>query len=79
MKSPTSTTYLTFMLDRSSPSGKTQYWTVYSRRHGNELGWIRWYGPWRQYVFYPSTHTLFNRGCLDDIGSALAALMDERS
>jgi hypothetical protein len=29
---------------------KTLLVSVLSRRHGDLLGMIRWYGPWRQYV-----------------------------
>lgn len=57
--------YLEFELQEET--GKTKVWWVFSKRQGTRLGTIKWYGPWRQYVFYPATQTLFNRGCLVDI------------
>ena len=31
------------------------------------LGQIRWYAHWRQYAFYPSEGTVFEKTCLTDI------------
>lgn len=58
---------------------KTEKWCVTSRRHPIILGEIRWYGPWRQYVFAPSTEvaTLFNQGCMDDISEFIQRLTRE--
>lgn len=47
---------------------KTCSWLVRGKRNGVELGEIHWYGAWRQYVFHPREDTLFNAGCLRDIG-----------
>lgn len=44
--------------------GKTVYLDVRNKNSGESLGKIRWYGPWRQYCFYP-TNALFNQSCLD--------------
>lgn len=46
---------------------KTSVFAVNSVNHGNQLGTIRWYGAWRQYVFYPDPVTLFNPTCLKEI------------
>lgn len=46
---------------------KTDTWEVKSKRSGSVLGEIHWYGPWRQYCFYPSMQTIFNSGCLFDL------------
>lgn len=51
---------------RSSESGKTSVWGVYTKR-GDELGQIRWFGRWRQYVFFPANSTVYSAGCLVDI------------
>jgi hypothetical protein len=57
---------------------KTLLVSVLSRRHGDLLGMIRWYGPWRQYVFVPEPGTLYSHGCMSDIETAIRALMDDR-
>jgi hypothetical protein len=51
----------------SSPSGKTQRYVVTSNRCGGILGEIKWFGRWRQYVFFPADRTGYSRGCLRDI------------
>ena len=55
-------------------AGKTQVFAVLSKKHGDILGKVRWYGPWRQYVFYPETGTLFNPTCLNEISWFVADL-----
>lgn len=52
--------------------GTTEIWAIHSARHGDVLGQIRWFGRWRQYVFYPVDGALFNAQCLRDIASFLA-------
>jgi hypothetical protein len=49
-------------------SGKTCIWNV-CPTIGNAaaLGQVRWYGPWRRYVFYPNANTLYDYACLQDI------------
>jgi hypothetical protein len=50
---------------------------VESRRHGDTLGVIKWYGPWRQYCFYPEPGCVFNSDCLRDIAGFCFKLMQE--
>ena len=38
-----------------------------SLKDKNDLGIVKWYGPWRQYCFFPGNNTIFNKGCMDDI------------
>jgi hypothetical protein len=57
----------------------TKVWNVLSKRHGDLLGRIKWFGAWRQYVFQPMPATLFNRGCLADVGTFIAEQMAERN
>jgi hypothetical protein len=57
---------------------KTKYIQVISKLHGFILGEIRWYGAWRQYVFYPAHDTLYNRTCLSEMSEYLNSLMNER-
>jgi hypothetical protein len=53
-------------------SGKTFVVDILSTSSGARLGRIKWYGPWRQYVFYPAgDDVLFNVGCLTVLGAYL--------
>jgi hypothetical protein len=52
-------------LEEWAYAGKTQVWAVRSHRSGDVLGEIRWYGPWRQYAFFPRVATIYNPDCLD--------------
>jgi hypothetical protein len=57
---------------------KTKFIEVVSKQHGFILGEIRWYGAWRQYVFYPSSDSLYNWKCLSEISEYLTKMMNER-
>lgn len=61
--------YLTFEGFGRSASGKTGVWRVLSKSQGSLLGMVKWYGPWRQYIFEPMPDCVFNNGCLDAISS----------
>lgn len=64
------TQYLVFVeIPQSVHGGKTRRWRVESKNSGTLLGRISWYGPWRNFVFYPEDDTLFNVGCLMDINA----------
>ena len=45
-------------------TGVTKRWEIKSNSNGGLFGWIRWYGPWRQYCFFPCEGTLYNVGCM---------------
>lgn len=55
---------------------KTDTWSILSN-DGDILGSVRWYGPWRQYVFCP-VNAIFNAGCLKDIVAFLNRVNGER-
>jgi len=57
--------YLEFSTIADLP--KTKIIGVWSKKHGNRLGLIKWYGPWRRYAFFPENETLFDTECLNDI------------
>ena len=44
---------------------------VYSQSSNVLLGKVKWYGPWRQYCFYPEPDTIFNTECLGEIATLL--------
>lgn len=62
--------FLTFS-EKPNPGKKTAIINVTSTTKGIYLGQIRWYGAWRQYVFYPANDTLFNAKCMQDILSVV--------
>ncbi len=59
------------------PHRKTLDWDILNKRHGTPIGKIAWYGPWRQYCFYPEGGTVFNVGCLDDVKKAIRAIKEK--
>jgi hypothetical protein len=63
--------YISISWAGSSPSGKTNKYSVTNNKSGDLLGVIRWHGPWRQYVFLAAPLTLYSAGCLADIQSFL--------
>jgi len=53
---------------------KTSVWSCCNKHSGDELGIIKWYGPWRQYCYFPTTQAVYSKGCLDDIGDFISRL-----
>jgi hypothetical protein len=53
---------------------KTSVFPIFSKSSGEHLGTIKWYGPWRQYCFYPLDETIWNDGCLKDVTAFLIGL-----
>ncbi len=64
--------YLRFQLIEMKP--KTKVIAVQSKTHPVRLGVIKWWNPWRCYVFLPDSDTLFNTECLNDIQSYIKGL-----
>lgn len=71
-------TYLLFEDVPINEGRKTRIVGVYSKRHGDLLGFLRWYGAWRQYCFFPERTTIWNPECLNTINAKIAELMAER-
>ena len=57
---------------------KTKIVGVVNIHHDEEIGEIKWFSRWRQYTFYPSDGTVWNKDCLNDINSVINKLMEER-
>ena len=53
-------------LDRPDPAGLL-------------LGEIRWYAPWRRYVFAPASATLFDADCLGEVRTFIGGRMREHA
>ena len=68
------TEYLVF--EPAEPKPNTKVWRVLSRRHGDLLGFVKWYALWRQYCFYPEGIVLSSK-CMRDIEDFLVQVNDE--
>ncbi len=68
--------YIEFRLKKKLP--KTNVWEVVETRNGAVLGEIRWWGGWRQYVFFPCDETFYSWDCLFAISEFVRAKMHER-
>ena len=55
---------------------KTKVWEVCTKTFLDTIGEIRWYGPWRQYCFFPEDDCTFSGSCLKDIIDFMAAKME---
>ena len=49
--------------------GLTRIWAVRNVRTRASVGWIKWYGGWRKYVFFPEADCFFDWACLAFIGT----------
>lgn len=67
--------YIQIELRGTSPTGKTQRWRVHNFEHNTVIGWIKWYGAFKKYVFYAETQdmdwVLFDSDCLRMIADFL--------
>ena len=70
------TEYIEFELLKKC--AKTEHYTVVNKKSNDILGWIKWYGAWRQYCFFPLHETIFNTGCMKYIINFIEELMTER-
>lgn len=53
---------------------KTKVIGIWSKKNGDGLGIIKWFGRWRQYAFFPENGTIFNVECLNDIQTYIKGL-----
>lgn len=70
--------YLEFEEHQPQPPRKTIIVHVLSVRSGAKLAEIKWYGPWRQYAFFPEPATIWNPDCLAQVNQRIEVLMDDR-
>ena len=68
--------YLEF--SKAGYTGKTEVYDILSKHRRSVLGHIKWYGPWRQYCFWPSPNCVFNPDCMKSICEKIEELMAER-
>ena len=67
----TSYQYLSFIKMKDNP--KTSVWSCQTRG-GDELGQVKWYGPWRSYCYFPTQQAVYSDGCLKDIADFIKQL-----
>lgn len=68
--------YIHFELKEVKP--KTEVYSCKNSRSGEELAFIAWYGPWRQYCFFPTIAAVYSIGCLNDIEDFITQLKAKR-
>jgi len=71
------TQYLIFE-DQEIPKKKTKVINVVNINADEVIGVIKWYGPWRQYCFFPEFDTVWNITCLTDVNDVIQKLMKDR-
>ena len=54
--------FVEFQLVERKP--KTVVFKALSKSGGFNLGFVKWFGRWRQYTFFPEPETVFSSGCL---------------
>jgi hypothetical protein len=62
---------------------KTNVYGVFSTHHGDELGTVKWHGPWRQYCFFlprdlPDFEIVLSASCLQDLVKFLKELNEKK-
>ena len=62
--------------EKTAQHKKTSEWVCLNKSENDDLGVIKWYGSWRQYVFYPEREVLFSAGCLKSLALFMADLRE---
>lgn len=70
--------YNPFRIDGKVNRKKTTKYWVENKDNGVILGTIEWYGPFRQYSFFPEPNMVFEKTCLQDITDFIKQLEIER-
>lgn len=64
-------------MEEVEKKSKTSVYAIFSKSNREAIGTIKWYGPWRQYCFFPlDDETVWNRTCLNDIVDFINQLME---
>ncbi len=53
---------------------KTSVWSCRNNKSDSELGRVRWYPAWRQYIYEPACEAVYSVGCLEDINDFIKQL-----
>ena len=72
--------YIHFVVIEEKP--KTKVWSCRNNNSGTELGQVKWYGPWRQYCYFPTFNppqfTVYNVSCFEDIIDFIRKVTEDR-
>lgn len=62
-------TYITFYRYKPAKKRITKIWRVdtSSTPEGITIGWIKWFGRWRKYSFFPNNNTVYEETCMREI------------
>lgn len=72
------TLYKYIHFEKVAETPKTSSWICRSNRSNDDLGMVKWYGPWRQYCYFSAGGSVYNVGCLSDISNFIEQVMIER-
>jgi hypothetical protein len=61
------TEYQYIRFEKVAEKPKTSIWVCVHSKKRQRIGKVSWYGPWRQYCFFPGDMIVFNVSCLQDI------------
>ena len=60
-------TFVGFYKTTPKEKAKTEIWAIDTLDGVHTLGWIKWFGRWRKYSFFPKGETVFEPTCLREI------------
>ncbi len=66
--------WLDLIYDGQSDSGKTNIYRVQNKKNGIIIGYIKWFGAFRKYCFFPNPETVYDRSCLIEISYFLEGI-----
>lgn len=72
------TKYKFIYFEKGISQGK-EFWAIKNNKTTTTLGFIRYYKPWRQYVFESMRDSVFNDTCLADIQHFMGQLKEDKS
>ena len=68
--------YITF--NKIKDTGKTYVFAIIAKSDDMFLGTVKWYAPWRKYVFTSDDDTVWDSNCLFEVAGFILGLMDAR-
>lgn len=66
-------------IEFSDGDGEGGMWVCANRYHGDSLGCVEFYSPWRRWVFTPNHDTTFSADCLRDVIHFMSQLPNKRT
>ena len=70
--------YISVSRAPQDPKRKTATFEIRNKRSWDKLGDVKWYGPWRQFCFFPLAGTVWSHGCLYNIKDVIKKAMEDR-